>query len=466
MLTTEELQLFNAIKTEDERSVKEIISTEKLSIGEKNAPRIRHNAQDEAGNTFCHHAAKTGMISIIETILYASINFSYDIPNSKGELPEAHCRDNSFTNRLTARKKRDAELHRIREHKETVSDIVQQEIRRNGYKKGIIFTSNFLLTCKSKKHSDKDCAIPDLSEPNGFSIHDRQALDEAIAFNQRYLREEDRRNWLKSPGKLDDDNFLLANIGFVIGTEKYQKSSKIKRHFYSVPIYLSETVNKSLPKPICHRQNTTGHSEINLYDLLLEPQNLPGILNYFRQLCHIPPNEKRRIYACVIDIHSSQDVCDDCELDTYDFEQRLITLVKYLAYKASFEVSKTFCVAVRASSSRSSSYSYYRKSHHDRQAEPNKYRDFVAREYTHAEPMDLRKSGFIMLHYDDATREKQGAAWYKPPKIFAATIKNIPPRTLFFVGKRGLSHRNLPFPENYEIREYKDFPKFSSKKSY
>jgi hypothetical protein len=459
MLTPQERKLFEAIKGKDGKLVSAIIQGEELLIQQGHTTNIHFDAKDEAGDTFCHCAAQTGIRFIIDKILLSSINFAHDIPNYKGELPQELSWNGIFKELLPARKKKDEE-RRLKDeaqqlsdrHKKNVEEIKNKEIQAGGYKKGIIFTSDFTLTYNSKKSAEKNCIIPDKSGPDGPSIHDRQAIDEAMAFNQ-LIREG---YWAEEPTPIDCDNYLLANLGLVIGVEKYQKPSKIKRRFYSFPLYLSE----GLKKDSTYNQKENLHSEMNLYHFLLDGKYLQHFLNDFRRRCSIQPQEKRKIYACIIDIHSSQDVCDECELKTYDFEQKLVDLIKVIAAKVDFEVSKDFRTVVRASSSRPSRG--FREFHRNR-IKDNKFQDFTARTYTHSQPMDLRKSdATFMLHYDDIMREERGANWYKKSNLFNTTIKQIPPRTLFFVWKKNrphcLSYCNHPFPENYEIKKDEDFP--------
>ena len=112
------------------------------------------------------------------------------------------------------------------------------------------------------------------------------------------------------------------------------------------------------------------------------------------------------------DIHSSQDVCDDCEMTTYVFEKRFPEAMSMIVGQIGLKMStRHFYVAVRASSSRSPSHSGYRKGHHVRQTlgDPED-ENYLAREYTHPKqiPMDLKLPQRFMLHYDAKARRKRG----------------------------------------------------------
>lgn len=454
-----EQELFDAIYHGKAELVIKIISEEESHLHQGNLSIIRPNAQDNEENTFCHYAAKNGTNAIINKILFSRISFAYDLPNNQGKLPEELCWSGRYKDRLPKRKikQEDQDLYGVYQRK--VEEIRNQEIS-GGYKKGIIFTSDFNLSYNSKKYPDRKCLIPDYSELEHFSIHDRQALDEAIWANRVCL---EKGQWQESPPYLEAENYQLVNIGFVTTLAEYQKRSQSMRHFYSMPLFLSEKMGTGLT--VGHRHGTSGHTEINLYDLLLDPDNLPPILDYFKRLYQIPSEEKRKIYACVIDIHSSQDACDDCELNTYSFELFFTDLIKTIAPKSGFEVSKSCPTIVRESSSRPSSGAY-RKKNYQRLKEPHIYQDFIARTYTPTEPMDLKKSELpFMLHYDENTRDSRGVSWYKRNTIFSNEIKNIPPRTVFFTSERlGQPYHNPAFPENYEIKRNEDFPRLLQNK--
>lgn len=442
-LTDEEVALFSAIKSKNEYLVEKIIETEENSVDSGNKPRIRNTAQDSQGNTFCHYASKADVSKIIELVLSSKLNFVYHVENKKGELPEDLSRNGKFKAELEDQKL-------LKQHLKRVESIKNQEIQKGGYQKGIIFTLNFALICKSKKNPEKDCLIKDFSEPENFSIHNRQALDEAVAANRWHFNRDikKREEWLESPpSEFTGENYLLANIGFVMGIQRYNKSSTIiKRQFYSIPIYFSPEAQALLT--YYHRPDTNGHSEINLYDLLLQTNNLTYVLNYFRQTFKLEPQEIRKLYACIVDLHSSQDVCDSCELATYEFEQRLIEQLNTIGPSVHFEISKTCRAVVRVSSVHWPTHSEFRKPHHHRQTKfSDTYKDYVARTYDHDQLMDIRKSETFMLH---DLRER--TIWYKKETIFKTTITQIPPRTLFFVTKTGKPHDNQTFPGEYDIR--------------
>lgn len=459
-LPQKEQALFEAISQKKSRLVKNIVFEEEALISQGVSPNIRYNAQDDKGNTFCHVAAVTGVKDIISVVLNSEINFAHDIPNNEGKLPEALSWNGIFTKLLPQRKERDEDEKISFQYQQLTEGIKQQETLIGGYKKGIIFTSDFTLTYNSKKNPEKNCIISDhASELDDFSIHDRQALDEALQVNRKYFKE---KGWIETPVSFGS-NYLLVNIGFVMSIEKYQKQAQIKRRLYTGPLYLPEEAGTNLT--IVHREKTSGHSEINLYDLLLYSDNLAPILNYFRKLWGIPFDETRKIYACIIDTHSSQDMCDQCELNTYPFEQQFAALISNIAPTVGFTVGKSFHTVVRASSSRAPTYSGFRKKHYDRQGtNPPIYQDYIARTYTHLQPMDVKKSEPFILHYDSVTRHERGAKWYQKAQIFNSTIGQIPPRSLFFAIKEHRPYHNPFFPDCYEIKNDEDFLKIFKKK--
>ncbi|MBY0545201.1 MAG: hypothetical protein K2Q14_06620 [Gammaproteobacteria bacterium] len=455
-LTKSEKKLFKAIVQKKVALTRKLIKVEEASVLDGNPPQTRPTVQDDDGDTVCHVTSKCGVRAIIDCVLWSSINFAYNIPNSSKQLPADISWNDIFKNSLPYRIDQDKKAQRthdlLQSYSITRDAIIQQEQEIHGYKKGIIFTSDFTLHRKSTKNSDKDCIIFDKVEENDeFSIHDRQALDEAVITNQKILNQIDC--WQELPRSLSAQNYLLANIGFVIGNDPYVKPSLIKRVFYSIPIYFPKKMADTLK--FSHRDKTSGHSEINLYDLLLTPGYFQYILARFRKALDVPEGERRKIYNCIIDTHSSQDMCDGCELDTYPFQDQLVNLIKSIAATNHFLISKSCSVIIRASSSRAPSYTEYRKPHHERQAHLQ-YGDFFARTYTHDTPIDVKKSENFILHYDENTREMRGAGWYKKSKLLGTTMKDISSRTLFFVTKTERPYRNPAFPNDYEINNDAD----------
>ncbi|MFN7096173.1 MAG: hypothetical protein ACK4PR_01230 [Gammaproteobacteria bacterium] len=463
-LTKREKDLFAAIRVGNEPLTCMIIKTEESGISNGSPSQISPTAQDEEGNMICHAAAQSGSINIISRILLSIIKFIYTVPNTEGLLPVDKDWSGNFKKFLPLRQDRDKEDEAFQSYTKKYNEIVQQELQNHGYKKGIIFTSNFLLECTSKNNK-KNCLISDKNKDDEYSIHDRQAIDEAVLTNQRPIKEKGK--WLKSPRPLASQNFLLANIGFVIGEEWYTKTKLIERKFHSIPIifplelYSPENKNKNELDELFILQNarTSSHSESNLYGLLLTPFFLKAILDQFRESYGLLDGEQRKIYACIIDTHSSQDMCDECELETYSFQEKLVTLINILAKDNCFLVSKSCRTVVRASSSRASSHSDYRIPFHKREIEPEKYKDFFARDISHNHLMDIRKSENFILHYDSKTRDERGAGWYEKNKLIGTTIKNIVPRTCFFVTKSDIPYSNPVFPKNYEIKDKSDLLK-------
>lgn len=461
LLTEQEKLLFLAIKKSNSFDVGKILDHEESSLLAGNQPNIRANAQDGEGNTFCHYAAKTGKRDIIHNLLFSTIYFAHDIRNHSNQLPVSYAWNPVFQDVLSKRqandRKREAAKKLLEDYTLSVSQLIKEEEQINGYKPGIIFTDDFRLTYNSRKNNRKNCLIADKESLNDYSIHDRQAIDEAVFANQNNLK--DKNEWQETPCELKARNYLLANIGFVMGIERYVKGSIIERKFCSIPLYLSKATETDALLIVGRKTN--GHTEDNLYDLLLDSSSLIKILNYFKKELNVPMTEQRKLYACIVDIHSSQDVCDGCELRTYKFEAAFPEIIAKIASQVMFEISRHFKTVVRASSSRKSSSDDYRKPVHLRQTDPDRYKDFIARENTHQQPLNLKQSGYFMLHYTSKSRDEKGAAWYTKEKLFQATFQKIPKRTLFFVGGDQEPWGNPKFPTTYEMRNDAQLPRLS-----
>ncbi|MDX2165088.1 MAG: hypothetical protein SFW07_06710 [Gammaproteobacteria bacterium] len=474
-LSEEEKNLFAAIKSKSTDDVRDIIRKEEAARKNGEAPRIRAVIQDENADTICHAAARTGVRDLIECVLFSTINFVHNVRNKQDKLPEdvdwGYC---FFSKNLVDRKKRDVwefENQKLLDsHQLAVAKMVQDESNIGGYGAGIIFTQNFTLIYGSK-HAAKVCYIEDRSSFNGQSIHDRAALDEAIVANQyeaaRGAALSTPANlykpaWSEYPPQLQAENYIIANIGFVMGIESHVPQ-KIQRRFFSVPIYIDDVVKTQAKLPF-HRA-TSGHSDANLYDVLLIEENLKSLLQYFRNMFKIKSGDVRKLYACILDFHSSQDVCDGCESATYKFEVTFPQVLKAVAKECDFILSPShFRVVIRASSSREPTHSDYRKEPHRRKTLNTPfYQTYLAREHTHHQPLDLKKSQIFMLHSDTKARKAHGSDWYTKSKIFSNQFDNIPPRTLFFVTRNSVCYRNPNFPNKYAIKEEGELLNFLKK---
>lgn len=453
-----ETALLDAIIYKKTTDVSAILKTEIQSLRVGEPATIRPKAATPSGETACHLAARTGVKLIINAVVHSDINFVYHLPNSKNELPEAYCWSGRFKTELAKRiqwEEEEAEDSKLkRAHDAIVRGMQYKEAESGCYKAGIIFTSNFTLCYSSTKNPiEKNCLIEDKSEYNGQSIHDRQALDEAVYANQSYVG---KNEWLDIPSRITENNYLLVDIGFVIGMQSYEKGSTIKRKFISLPVDLSV---EGLAREGLYRTRggRSKHSEVNAYEIIMNRVVLITLLRTFRQHLSLLEHETRKLYAAVIDIHSSQDVCDGCETESFRFQRELPGILSELVSDANFMMSKHFKTVIRASASRQPSHSGYRKQLHLRDLNENNHA--IARETTHEQALDVKKSELFMLHSDRNYRKKHGEAWYKRTRIFKATFKNLPKRTLFFSGNLPTPWETPEFPTRYKIRSVEEFPR-------
>ncbi len=349
---------------------------------------------------------------------------------------------------------------------EKVEKIKQQEIENNGYEPGIIYTSSFSLFYKSSKHKLKDCFVGEQTDMESLPIHTRQAIDEVVYYNG-----EQRCNWTggkKSPKKYYEweckpisqrkrnpiqYNYLLVNIGFVITAEAYPgKGHLIPRKFLSVPLYIS-------PESEIVHKTTDLHSEKNLYEFLLIKENMQYVLSYFRSKLDIPNSQKRKIYTCILDLHSTRDMCAPCQSGTYEFQEKFIAKIKAIAPGCGLEINKNFKVIIRYSAALKSSVTNKLK-------KPYLYeKDFEIppRTYTHEKVLDIKKSkSSFILHVDKCTREDLQEL-YKKEEFLKIKASKIPKRTVFWnTAKYSTSFVSNNLPEQYDSRQYNSDEKMVS----
>jgi len=100
-------------------------------------------------------------------------------------------------------------------------------------------------------------------------------------------------------------NVVIANIGFLVSSKPWKKNGNHTRRFITLPI--------SDPDYIVFTEETVGcgvHSEYVLCQYLKRIDILKLISSQLKSLL-IEPGYK--IYAIILDIHSTREVCDGCE---------------------------------------------------------------------------------------------------------------------------------------------------------
>lgn len=146
----------------------------------------------------------------------------------------------------------------------------------------------------TSKRSEKYCEIPDgdlrWEYPLGLTLHQMMSFYEDAMWYDGALVEVSRQA----------NNLLLANLGFVV-------SEGESRRFVSIPIcvedYLvfTEADASAIVDP---------HSEDLLYCVLLNNKHLQHLVD---ELLALLTAANSKVYALVLDIHSTKEICQDCE---------------------------------------------------------------------------------------------------------------------------------------------------------
>ncbi len=137
-------------------------------------------------------------------------------------------------------------------------------------------------------------------------------------------------------------------------------------------------------------------------------------------------------------MHSSQDVCDPCEKTIAEFQRDFTDYIRdvlcSLGYGIPDNKPNTFKIVFRASSSREPTHSDYRVS-----LEKRDERLPLARNYTHAEPMDLRSSDRQLLLHSDSQMQDAMASWYVKDSYRGLTIFTPLLKQIVFRSRYGIS---------------------------
>lgn len=202
----------------------------------------------------------------------------------------------------------------------------------------------------SSKNKSKECQIPDkwaefdIEDEQNLTLHQRLSMIEAFTVSQANYPKELKEEL--GPNIQHARNYVAATLGFVVSTQSHKPKGSHKREFIILPI---DDPNFSIFK----QSGLAGsHSEKNLFFYLKNKDNLERlILDLSKKLdnkygSHIG----HKIYAVILDIHSTRSMCDPCEQETYLFQgnrmdgtflNKLETILKQYNYKLPKE--KTYC---------------------------------------------------------------------------------------------------------------------------
>jgi hypothetical protein len=265
---------------------------------------VRKFYRMENKDTLMHLALKKMVrTSILEN--FCKAGFPLFVPNAAGERPDA-C-SNDWQTRVieqAIKDKRQQKLEEISKLKYLCGD--NSKIHPGRY------TVSDLRLAFGSKNPSKTCEIPDrwekLDKEDGLdlTLHQRLAIAEAMASSNTQKVEEVK-------GDATANNFVTANVGFVVSTKAHKQGGDHGRRFVTVPIADAKYLTF---RPLSStKEDVAPHSERVLYKYLSNADNLAAILNYLKVEYGVDGGYK--IYAVVLDIHSSRIMCEECESVTY-----------------------------------------------------------------------------------------------------------------------------------------------------
>jgi len=239
-------------------------------------------------------------------------------------------------------------------HYAEASEKFKQAIEKGKLAKhGLSFTNSFSMFIGAK-NPNKQCLIS--HDRHRLTLHQRQALAERMidtAFiggtgqgTQQSIKFRYEKNHQLGEAcniqshSLKRYNLAVANIGFVITDIPHNKPEHL-RLFKTLPlqvpspgssststttdictIYRHPHVNPQLIESNTKGKTNGSHSEPSLFSYLLDEQNIKSIIIKFKELYKIAESKNYKIYAVVIDIHSSYDICEECYKSAQNFQRK------------------------------------------------------------------------------------------------------------------------------------------------
>ncbi|MDF1758482.1 MAG: hypothetical protein P1U74_09335 [Legionellaceae bacterium] len=176
------------------------------------------------------------------------------------------------------------------------------------------FAEDFTLYFGAKK-TEKRCIVNVSKEDEeGLSLHERQSLAERLIYSQTTNIHKIDRSWPKT-------TYIIANFGIVISDRPQIKGGEQKRVFISVPIsidYLTITGRDSFED---------GHAEEALYSFLLNFSNVTMLLEQIRLKLMLPTLAEHKVYAFILDLHGTYDMCQSCSVKGLEFQNAFRTQI-------------------------------------------------------------------------------------------------------------------------------------------
>lgn len=446
-MTDNEKKLFEAITNGDEAEIIKIVREEKENLAKGLPKTIDPAAVNSNRDGFAHLAAKWCSETAIEQLII-QLRTDLTLKDKSGKLPIDCAWHYRFTEAVERRKKLE-----LFENK--VAANAAAEAKTQAYTRGLVDTHNFSLFYRAKPNKPhKQCVIPDSNSETGLSVHDEQAITEAfVTQNTTQFTATTNKQLIGFPVALPSTNFLLANIGCVITTIAHQKNGAHERVFITVPIVWNKDLKHLFKQP-------KPHSEVFFVECILENQeNFKQVIKelLIKHKVNFDTATKkfegRKIYSLVIDLHSSQDMCDSCANKIFDFQNQNTHLVKNTLQELGLHVPKNdgrFKLIFRVSSKRPPSHSDYRKPFISRDEKQE-----FARVHTHETPMDISRSATAVVLHNDVTMRDTFVRWTVPARYRSLPLLATIPERSVFVNQTGFFRNE---PEKY-VMPVDDFKK-------
>ena len=417
----------------------------------KSSKFIDKNYFDEEGNTLVHLMLtlrpKWGETAL-EDVLKLGCPLTWSNVHNQKPLDCCLSGKNGIWQRNLVRK---YAYQQERQYKESQKEILRQfywEYDKKGkgvrVAPGIYFSFDLSLEYGSKKLS-KRCDIPDAwdeldTDHQDLTLHQRLAMAEPFAVSETKDVSELKEDM--APNVKHSRNYAAANIGFVVSTRKHKHDHR--RTFITLPI---DDPNHHIIR--AHDEKLRQHSEVTLYDYL---KDILVIRRIVGALCERLRGqwggyEGYKVYAVVIDIHTSRDMCEPCEKQTYQLQMSraqnsfLLKLEKVLGEEYGFvlpKVKKFFpelftpitqrlrCVT-RVSSSMFDTYNYDREKD---ASEIIKVSEKCKRNYDYPVFKENRES-IDESEEETSVEEKESEVTPKPKPAFDRDIKKFSNAVIF-----------------------------------
>jgi hypothetical protein len=124
----------------------------------------------------------------------------------------------------------------------------------------------------------------------------------------------------------DKTNYLVADIGFVVSTEKHEQNGNHDRKFISMPINVPSQKEEEeyieTQKEVKDSQRRS-HSEQAVIQFLKTDTFFQSLLDFFNKE-NVKPGYK--VYAIVLDMHSTHTMCNHSANETYDACEKTVLI--------------------------------------------------------------------------------------------------------------------------------------------